>query len=185
MPFMIILYLIYLFESAITLGKNGPFTYYYLAISQGQKFRKYKISALKPSAIDRELASKNLWEAYCNDKTDANLTFTGRVAKKFYLDEFPQFIAVLLGHISLIGPRPLAIIHFDKDLENGNVVRKYLKAGLIGYGHIQKGTSNMGDPTYEYEYFNFCLNKSKLSIFFFDIKIIYLTLILILKGGGH
>ena len=180
-----ILYVIYLIECLSIKDSRGPFLYYYWAISKGKKFKKYKIRSLKMSSIDPELAKENLWEAYCLDKEEGTTTYTGKLAKKYYLDEFPQFFDVLFGRLSIVGPRPLSKIHFQEDVKNGNTVRKFLTAGLIGNGHIHKGTHKMGDPEPEYEYFNRMISGNNWEILKLDLWILYKSILLIIKGGGH
>ena len=87
--------------------------------------------------------------------------------------------------MSIVGPRPLSELHYKRDLEQGNVSRSLLKGGLLGLGHINKGTEEMGNSIYEYEYIDEYLNRSSLSLIFLDLWIIWRGIILILKGGGH
>ena len=54
--------------------------------------------------------------------------------------------------MSIVGPRPLSVLHYERDKAQGNVTRSLLKGGLLGLGHINKGTAEMGNSMYEYEY---------------------------------
>ena len=87
--------------------------------------------------------------------------------------------------MSIVGPRPLAILHYERDLAQGNVTRKLLKGGLLGLGHINKGTSEMGNPEYEYEYVDQYIKKSSWRLLILDIWIIWKGILVIIKGGGH
>ena len=87
--------------------------------------------------------------------------------------------------MSIVGPRPLAIIHYERDLAQGNVTRRLLKGGLLGLGHINKGTSEMGNPEYEYEYLDQYLKRSSWSLLILDMWIIWRGIKVIFKGGGH
>ena len=87
--------------------------------------------------------------------------------------------------MSIVGPRPLSVLHTERDAEQGNVTRKLIKGGLLGLGHINKGTSEMGNPIYEYEYIDKYMNASDIELLFLDLKIIYKGILLIFKGEGY
>ena len=157
----------------------------YNAVSQGKVFPKYKIRLIKTQYIEPEGAKRGDWIAYAAEWNDESRTFVGAFVKKFYLDEIPQFWNVLRGDMSIVGPRPLAVIHYERDLAQGNVTRKLLKGGLLGLGHIMKGKPEFGNPIYEYEYIDQYINRSELGLLWLDLTIIWRGILLILKGGGH
>lgn len=184
LPILIILKVMYLIESLIDKESSGPLIFYYFAISKGKMIKKYKIRIIKEKYIDQELAKKGDWHAYKNEWMPESRTLTGKFVKAFYLDELPQFWSILKGDMSFVGPRPLACHHYYRDLDQGNITRKLLKGGLLGLGHIHKGTSEMGSPEYEYEYIDSYLKKSSLGLLLLDLWIIWKGLIVVLKGKG-
>ena len=135
--------------------------------------------------IDPEGARRGDWIAYSAEWNDNSRTYIGTVVKNFYLDEIPQFFSVLKGEMSIVGPRPLSVLHTKRDFDQGNVTRKLIKGGLLGLGHINKGTSEMGNPIYEYEYIDKYMNASDFELLFLDLKIIYKGILLIFKGEGY
>ena len=90
-----------------------------------------------------------------------------------------------MGDMSLVGPRPLSVLHYERDLAQGNITRFLLKGGLLGLGHVKKGTSEMGKADYEYEYLDRYLNESPLGVLKLDFSIIFAGIKLIFRGGGH
>jgi len=184
-PILLIIKIAYLIEGLIDSESAGPMLFYYNAVSAGKIIHKYKIRIIKIKYIDLKAARRGDWIAYSAEWNLESQTYVGAFVKKFYLDELPQFFSVLRGDISIVGPRPLSVIHYERDLEQGNVVRKLLKGGLLGLGHINKGTSEMGNPIYEYEYLDQYLNRSSLGLLCLDVQIIFKGIALIFKGGGH
>lgn len=185
LPIILLLWLANLLEGLFIPENRGPLFFYYNAVSRGQVFRKYKIRLIKESYIDKDLQAKGDWHAYKNEWIPEARTGVGRFVKKFYLDEIPQFFNVLLGDMSLVGPRPLAIHHYERDKAQGNVPRTLIRGGLLGYGHIRKGTAEFGLPVYEYEYVYRYKNYPALKLLALDLEIIGRGILLMAKGGGH
>lgn len=108
---------------------------------------------------------------------DPRITGIGRF-KKTSLDELPQFINVLKGEMSLVGPRPvvkeeLAEYKSRKDLFLS------VKPGITGYWQVS-GRSDVGYPERVDLELHYVYNQSVL----FDIKILFLTLLHVLLRKG-
>lgn len=184
-PILILLKLAYVVEGVLVTENKGPMLFYYWAVSGGKKIKKWKLRLIKTKYIEPVGAAKHDWLAFSAEWTPESRTYTGAFAKKWYLDELPQFWSVFKGDMSIVGPRPLSVLHYERDREQGNITRYLLRGGLLGLGHIKKGTSEMGNSLYEYKYLDKHVTKSSISLFFLDLWIIYKGIILVLKGGGH
>jgi lipopolysaccharide/colanic/teichoic acid biosynthesis glycosyltransferase len=184
-PVLIILKLAFLVEGWLIPENKGNMFFYYNAVSAGKVVPKYKIRLIKTKYIEPEGAKRHDWIAFSAEWTPNSRTYIGNFVKKFYLDELPQFFSILKGDMSIVGPRPLAIMHYERDLAQGNVTRKLLKGGLLGLGHINKGTSEMGNPEYEYEYIDQYIRRSSWGLLMLDLWIIWKGILVIIKGGGH
>ncbi len=184
-PILFLLKLAYSIEGILIDENKGPLFFYYWAISGGKKIKKWKLRIIKIKYIDHERAANHEWIAYSSEWDPKTRTYVGAFIKKWYLDEIPQFWSVLIGDMSIVGPRPLSELHYKRDIEQGNVSRKVIKGGLLGLGHINKGTSEMGNSMYEYEYIDQFMKRGSFKLLTLDLWIIYKGIILIFKGGGH
>lgn len=184
-PILLALLIMNWVEGILIPENKGPLFFYYNAVSHGKVFKKWKIRLIKESYIDKELQAKGDWHAYKNEWMPEARTYTGRFVKKFYLDEIPQFYLILKGDMSIVGPRPLAIHHYERDLAQGNVTRRLIRGGLLGYGHVRKGTPEFGKPVYEYEYVYRYLHYSPFKLLLTDLYVIWRGVVVVLKGGGH
>ena len=177
--------LAFIVEGLLIPENSGPMFFYYNGVSAGKIIPKFKIRLIKTKYIDIEGAKRHDWIAYSAEWTPESRTYVGQFVKKFYLDELPQFWSVLKGDMSIVGPRPLSVLHYERDRAQGNVTRLLLRGGLLGLGHINKGTSDMGNPLYEYEYVDQYLRRSSFGLLCLDLWIIWKGVLVIIKGGGH
>jgi len=184
-PMIVLLKMAFIIEGFVIPENKGPMFFSYNAVSQNKVFPKYKIRLIKIKYIDPKGAKRGDWIAYSAEWNEGSRTYVGAFVKKFYLDEIPQFWNVLRGDMSIVGPRPLAVIHYERDLAQGNVSRKHIKGGLLGLGHIMKGKPEFGNPIYEYKYIDQYIKRSELGLLLLDLIIIWRGILLILKGGGH
>jgi lipopolysaccharide/colanic/teichoic acid biosynthesis glycosyltransferase len=185
MPILFALKIAYIIEGVLIPENKGPMLFYYWGISGGKKIKKWKIRLIKKKFIEPEGAARHDWIAFSAEWTPESRTVVGTFVKKWYLDELPQFWSVLIGDMSIVGPRPLSVLHYERDKAQGNVTRTLLKGGLLGLGHINKGTSEMGNSIYEYEYVDEYLKRSSFGLLSLDLWIIWKGIVVILKGGGH
>lgn len=183
-PIFVLLMLAYVVEGLLLRDSRGPPFVYYWAMSAGRRIPKYKFRTVKVGCIDQELARRGDWHAYAHEWTPESLTYVGRFVKKTYLDELPQLWSILKGDMSFVGPRPLAVHHYERDLAQGNVSRKLLKGGLVGQGQALKGTEDLGSAEPEYDYIEKYLDSSALALLGHDLRIMWRSLMVVFEAKG-
>jgi lipopolysaccharide/colanic/teichoic acid biosynthesis glycosyltransferase len=113
------------------------------------------------------------------DREDARVTPLGRLLRSTSLDELPQFINVLKGDMSLVGPRPHAIVHNEmyKDLIDSYMQRHRVKPGITGWAQV----NGWRGPTETLEKMQ---RRVELDLYYiehwslyFDLRILLLTLV--------
>ena len=115
---------------------------------------------------------------------DQRITKIGKFLRKHRLDEFPQFFNVLIGDMSIIGPRPEQKVFVEKlslRLKNYNT-RLNVKPGITGLAQIKHGyTSGNID---EEEKLKYDIKYINHITFFNDIKILFSSIFVVLFGVG-
>ncbi|MCG1043334.1 undecaprenyl-phosphate glucose phosphotransferase [Mycetohabitans sp. B8] len=110
---------------------------------------------------------------------DSRITKVGAFLRRMSLDELPQFLNVLLGHMSVVGPRPHAIEHDDlyKDLIDGYMYRYRIRPGITGWAQINGYRGETRKVEKMETRVKFDLFYIQNWTFWFDIKIILITLV--------
>ena len=112
--------------AVVKLSSPGPVFYAHSRIGkEGKRFGCLKFRTMHCDAdlkLQALLASNPVlmqeWKTYYKLKADPRITSVGKWLRKTSLDELPQFINVFLGHMSLVGPRPLTedeVVHYLKE----------------------------------------------------------------------
>ena len=138
-----------LFVANLISNDNGPLFYTQKRIGKnGKVFKMYKFRSmcvgadekLKKYLEENEEARKE-YKKYKKLKHDPRVTKIGEFIRKTSIDEFPQFINILKGDMSLVGPRP----YLEREKEEMTYYYKYIvscRPGLTGYWQIA-GRSNV------------------------------------------
>jgi len=140
------------------------------------KFRTMIVDA--EAVLARDPAMRAKFEENFKLKHDIRITKIGKLLRKTSLDELPQLINILNGTMSIIGPRPLLMSQMS---HYGDALHQLLtvKPGLGGYWQTygRSDTSHEARIQYDLHYVN---NRSLI----LDLKLIFMTVIVVFKGNG-
>lgn len=141
-------------------GDKDPIIYRQARVGKnGKQFWLYKFRTMVPNA-DKKLAKllasnaslRNEWEAYQKLEDDPRITPTGKWLRNSSLDETPQFINLLKGDMSLIGPRPL--VPGELDAHHGNHLKyESVKPGMSGWWAVNGRSEISFDDRLKLEYY--------------------------------
>ena len=165
---------------------DGPIFYDQLRIGKnGKIFKMYKYRSMVIGADDKlkEYLAKNEeareeYSKYKKLKKDPRITKLGNFLRKTSLDEFPQFINVLKGNMSLVGPRP----YLQREKDDMGEYYKYIiqcKPGITGYWQTtgRSGVIFQDRLKMDYDYYQ----NRNLKI---DLKLLGKTILNVVKKEG-
>ncbi|MBC5774626.1 undecaprenyl-phosphate glucose phosphotransferase [Pontibacter sp. KCTC 32443] len=159
----------------IKLDSKGPV--FFVQLRSGKNNKPFYCLKFRSMVVNSESDSKQAI------KGDERVTRVGRIIRKTSIDELPQFINVLLGHMSVVGPRPHMLkqtVDYSQVI-NSYMVRHFLTPGITGWAQVNgyrgetRETSSM-------------FNRIKADLWYLenwsillDMKIIFLTIWQLLK----
>ena len=164
---------------AIKMDTPGPIVYSQQRVGKdGKAFKMHKFRSMR---VDAEKNSGPVW-APANDQRVTNV---GRFLRNSRLDEIPQFINVLDGDMSLVGPRPERPFFVEKLSKEIPLYNRRLKVrpGITGWAQIKQGYDrSIEDVKSKVRYDLFYIENMSFRM---DVKILLYTFYIMLMGKGH
>jgi putative colanic acid biosynthesis UDP-glucose lipid carrier transferase len=160
---------------AIKLESPGPIFFKQLRPGRKNKlFECYKFRTMRVNNSTELQATKN----------DSRITRVGAILRKTNLDELPQFFNVLLGSMSVVGPRPNMISQLEEYSKTIELykLRHFVTPGITGYAQVNGFRGETREPELMRKRVEYDVQYMENWSMAFDLKIIFLTVWNMMKG---
>lgn len=162
---------------AVKFSSKGPAFYSHERI--GWHGKPFFIHKFRSMYVDAEKNGPAL-----SSKTDPRITPLGRFLRKVRLDEIPQFYNVLIGEMSMVGPRPERQFFIDQIMKTAPHYKHLLKVrpGITSWGQVKYGyAENVEQMVERLKYDVIYIENMSLYI---DLKILIYTAMIVIQGRG-
>lgn len=174
------------FARKILKEDDGPLFYEHLRYGKnGKQFRIYKFRSMCMNAdeklqeyLENNEEAKKEFEKYHKLNEDPRITKVGNFLRKTSIDEFPQFINILKGEMSFVGPRPIVKYELEQYGENKEKFVS-VRPGLTGFWQVNGRSNTSYEERMNMELY-YVDNKSLL----LDLKIFVKTFYIVLRKEG-
>jgi len=164
---------------AIKLDSEGPV--FFTQERMGMNGKIFKMIKFRSMRKDAEKLTGPVW----SQKNDSRVTRVGKLIRKLRIDEIPQFINVLKGDMSVVGPRPERPYFVEKLSQEIPYYKRRLKVrpGITGWAQVKhKYDESIEDVKIKLRYDLFYIENMSLRM---DLKILFRTIFVVLFGKGH
>ena len=164
---------------AILIKQNSKGPIFFLQERVGKNGNPFKIIKFRTMFVNAENNGPKL-----SSTNDSRITPIGKILRKTRIDEFPQFVNVLKGDMSLVGPRPERQYYIDQIIEKEPHYLQLtsVRPGITSWGQVKFGyAENVNEMIRRMKYDLLYLKNRSLSL---DFKIMLYTVITILKAKG-
>jgi sugar transferase (PEP-CTERM system associated) len=164
--------------AVVKLTSPGPV--FFRQVRVGQDGHPFHLIKFRTMRVDAERESGPVWA----EKNDSRVTVVGRFLRRTRIDEIPQFLNILGGQMSFVGPRPERP-HFVEQLTHAipfYPLRHTVKPGLTGWAQVRHPYgASIEDAQEKLRYDLYYIKNAGL---LFDLSIILRTFDVILRGRG-
>jgi putative colanic acid biosynthesis UDP-glucose lipid carrier transferase len=160
----------------ILLESKGPV--FFSQVRSGRNNKTFKCYKFRSMAVNKDSDTKQA------TKNDKRITRIGKFIRKTSLDEFPQFINVLKGEMSLVGPRPHMVKHttdYSKIVDQF-MIRQFLKPGITGWAQVNGLRGEITEHEQIVNRVNEDLWYLENWTIWLDLRIMFLTVYKVFKG---
>jgi lipopolysaccharide/colanic/teichoic acid biosynthesis glycosyltransferase len=165
------------FAIAIKLDSKGPV--FYLQERIGRYGKAFNILKFRTMYQNAENGTPKLSSA-----TDERVTRIGKILRKYRIDELPQFWNILIGEMSVVGPRPERKYYINQIIEDAPYycLLYKIRPGLTSWGPIKIGYSDTIEKMVER--LNYDIIYMEDMSLLNDLQIMILTIEILFKGKG-
>ena len=163
----------------IKIESKGPILYRQKRV--GQNGRIFIINKFRSMKDEAENTTGPVWAI----EEDPRITKVGKILRKYRIDEIPQFINVLFGDMSVVGPRPERPFFVEKLIKEFPFYyrRHKIRPGITGWAQIKQSyDSSLSDVKEKLKYDFFYIENMSLSL---DLQIMIRTFIVMISAKGH
>lgn len=160
---------------------DSPGPVFYKQERVGRNGRIFKMVKFRSMYSDAEKHSGPIWAS----KKDPRVTRVGKFIRRLHIDEVPQFINVLTGDMSLVGPRPERPFFVEKLATELPLYKRRLKVrpGITGWAQVKhKYDESIEDVRFKLKYDLFYIENMSWRM---DLKILFNTFYVMITGRGH
>lgn len=165
--------------AAVLVKLSSPGPIFFLQERIGLNNKPFQIIKFRTMYVNSEVNGPQL-----SSSNDARITNIGRFMRKTRLDEFPQFINVIVGHMSLVGPRPERQFYIDQIVQHEPqyVLLNRVRPGITSWGQVKYGyAENVVQMLDRMKYDLLYINNRSIAL---DLKILFYTVAIVLKAKG-
>lgn len=161
---------------AIKLESRGPIIFKQLR--SGHKNKDFTVYKFRTMYVNHGKEGRQA------ELKDCRVTRVGSFLRKTSLDELPQFINVLMGHMSVVGPRPHMLKHTEEyaKMIDKYLFRHFIMPGITGYAQVNGYRGETSDPKLMQKRIEYDTWYIENWSFFLDLKIIFRTIWNIFRG---
>ena len=163
----------------IKIESKGPILYRQKRVGQNGKI--FIINKFRSMKDEAENTTGPVWAI----EEDPRITKVGKILRKYRIDEIPQFINVLFGDMSVVGPRPERPFFIKKLIKEFPFYyrRHKIRPGITGWAQIKQSyDSSLSDVKEKLKYDFFYIENMSLSL---DLQIMIRTFIVMISAKGH
>jgi putative colanic acid biosynthesis UDP-glucose lipid carrier transferase len=172
----ILSWLIPLLALLIRLESKGPV--FFIQHRTGRNNKTFRCLKLRSMYVNKEANAKQA------TRNDSRFTRIGRILRKTNLDEMPQFLNVLLGDMSIIGPRPHMLKHTEEysRIIQQYMIRHFLKPGISGWAQVNGFRGEITEDLQLRRRVEYDIWYMENWSVYLDLRIIFLTVANTIRG---
>lgn len=163
----------------IKLNSKGPV--FFVQMRSGKDNKQFRCFKFRSLSVNKDANTKQV------TKNDARITPLGKFLRKSNLDELPQFVNVLMGNMSVVGPRPHMLLHTEtfSKIMGEYMIRHFVKPGVTGWAQVNGFRGEIKEQDQLRKRIEHDIWYMENWSLWLDLRVIFLTIYRTVKGDKN